>query len=498
MSQRHFSEQEIIRREKLAKLEAENKYPFLIAKFGRTHQTNELIKEFESFSKEELKEKNVVVKIGGRIRAFREAGKAVFALIQDQYGTIQLYIRQDVVGQDMYKDILDLDLGDIIGVEGSMMKTNTNELTIRVEKLSLLSKALKPLPDKHHGMTDVEERYRRRYVDLIMRPETKDVFLKRANVIKYMREFLDTKGFIEVDTPILQVIHGGANAKPFTTHHNALDMDLYLRIATELHLKRLVVGGFEKIYEIGRIFRNEGMSTRHNPEFTSIELYAAFEDVEYVMNITENVIRYISDKITKKESVMYNDKEIFLGKKFARVHMVDAIKEVTGEDFWKVYKLEDALKIAKKHNVKVDKFNRSVGQIINIFFEEFCEEKIVQPTFIFGHPVEVSPLSKKNEKDARFTDRFELFIDGREYANGFSELNDPIEQYERFEEQLQQKDHGNDEAHEMDIDFVEALEYGLPPTGGVGIGIDRLVMLLTGQDSIKDVILFPHMRPRGK
>ncbi|AGM25617.1 lysyl-tRNA synthetase [Spiroplasma syrphidicola EA-1] len=500
MEDRNFSEQEIVRRSKLEKLVKEGVDPFVEAKFDRTHTSEELEKTFGHFSKEELSniENPELIKIAGRIKTFREAGKASFSTLQDQNGIFQIYVRQDAIGPEAYAKFLELDLGDIIGVEGKMMKTNTGELTVRVNKFILLTKSLRPLPDKYHGISDIEERYRRRYVDLIMSPETKEVFIKRSRIISYMREFFNSKGYLEVETPVLQPIHGGAAAKPFVTHHNTLDMDFYLRVATELPLKRLIVGGFEGVYEIGRLFRNEGMDTRHNPEFTTVEIYIAYQDMSFMMQLTEDTICYIADKLLNTDEVTYSGQKISFKQPWKRWHMVDAIKEYSGVDFWEKMTFEQAKEIAKKNNIYVEKFHNSVGHIINLFFEEFVENKLVQPTFIYGHPVEVSPLAKANAQDPRFTDRFELFINGREYANAYSELNNPIEQYDRFVKQIEERDQGNDEASELDIDFVEALEYGMPPTGGLGIGIDRLVMLLTGQESIKDVLLFPHMRPRGK
>lgn len=500
MEKRSFTEQEQIRRDKLEKLIKDGHNPFIIAKFERAHTSKEVNEQFNSLSKEELNaiDNKAIVKIAGRIKTFREAGKATFATLQDQNGIFQIYVRNDEVGDAKYHEFVDFDLGDIIGVSGVMMKTNTGELTVRVKEFVLLSKALRPLPDKYYGMTDIEEKYRRRYVDLIMSAETKDIFIKRSKIIALMRDFFNNKGYLEVETPVLQPIHGGAAAKPFTTHHNALDMNFYLRIATELPLKRLIVGGFEGVYEIGRLFRNEGMDTRHNPEFTTVEIYIAYQDMSFLMQLTEDTICYIAKNILNKDETEYDGVTISFKQPWKRWHMIDAIKEIIGVDFWKPMTFEEAKKIAKEKNVVIEKFHNSVGHIINLFFEEFVEDKLIQPTFIYGHPVEVSPLAKANAQDPRFTDRFELFIKGREYANAYSELNNPVEQYDRFVSQLAERDNGNDEAQELDIDFVEALEYGMPPTGGLGIGIDRLVMLLTGQDSIKDVLLFPHMRPRGK
>ncbi|WP_031542430.1 lysine--tRNA ligase [Mesoplasma photuris] len=498
LEERKFTEQETVRREKYKKLVEQGKDPFKISKFVRTHTLTQLNNKFEQFSKEELEEmQQEVVSTAGRIKLFREAGKkAAFLNIDDQDGSIQLYVRMDEIGEENFEDFRDLDLGDIIGVTGVMMKTNHGELSLRVKEYKLLSKALRPLPDKHAGIQDIEEKYRRRYVDLIMNPEVKKTFQQRSKIIRTLQAMLDAKGYMEVETPILQSIRGGAAAKPFETHYNALDTEVTLRIATELHLKRLIVGGFEGVYEIGRLFRNEGMSTRHNPEFTTIELYVAYEDVNFLMEITEEIFRTCNAAIGNPGTISYGGHDIHLDQPFIKLHMVDAIKDITGIDFWQPMSVEQALIYAKEKGVHVEKHQMTVGHIINLFFEEFVESTIIQPTFIFGHPKEISPLSKANAEDPRFTDRFELFIVGREYANAFSELNDPIDQYERFKAQIEEAANGNDEANDMDIDFVEALEHGLPPTAGIGIGIDRFVMLLTGSESIKDVLLFPQMKPR--
>ncbi len=497
MDNRKFSEQEEIRRRKLTDLIENNKNPFVQTKFERNFNTKTFKETFDNFSKEKLAEKSDVnIKIPGRIRLFRETGKAVFLNIQDGMGLVQAYLRKDVLGDEYFAELLNLDLGDIIGLHGKPMKTNTGELTLRVEKFVLLSKSLKPLPDKHHGIEDQEEKYRRRYVDLIMNEKSKQVFINRNKIIRTIQKVLDKKGFVEVETPILQSIYGGAAAKPFKTHHNALGMDLFLRIATEIHLKQLVVGSMEKVYEIGRLFRNEGISTRHNPEFTSIEIYAAYKDFYYMMDLSEEIFKESALAIgIKNNSVIeYSGKKINIFKKFKRIHMVDAIKENINVDFWKKMTFEEAKEIAKKHKLEVPKHFLSVGNIINLFFEEYVEPNIIEPTFVYGHPVEISPLSKINTEDPRFTDRFELFIIGREYANAFSELNNPIEQFERFEQQIKEKEKGNEEAHELNYEFIEALEYGLPPTAGIGLGIDRLVMLLTNSNSIRDVLLFPQMK----
>lgn len=484
-----------VRRDKMNEMRTLGIDPFG-QRFDRTHLTSEVAEQYNEFSKEDLEAKSATVTIAGRIMTKRGKGKAGFAHLRDVNGNIQIYVRQDAVGEEAYALFNKADLGDIVGITGTVFKTNVGELSVKATAFVPLSKSLRPLPEKFHGLTDIEERYRRRYVDLIMSEESRQTFITRTRILTEMRRFLDNMGYLEVETPILHTTLGGAAAKPFNTHHNALDMPLYMRIATELHLKRLIVGGLEKVYEIGRIFRNEGISVRHNPEFTSIELYEAYGDMETMMDLTENLIAHLAYTVLGTTDVVYGEKQIHLAVGWKRWHMVDAIKEVTGVDFWQPMTLEEAKEIAKAHKVEVPKHFTGVGHIINEFFETFVEEKIVQPTFIYGHPVEVSPLAKKNLEDGRFTDRFELFIDAREYANAFTELNDPIDQKERFEAQLAEKELGNDEATEMDIDFIEALEYGMPPTGGLGIGIDRLVMLLTNSPSIRDVLLFPTMRKK--
>jgi len=495
MSTTELNDQLQVRRDKMDDLRQQGIDPFG-QRFDRTHLSSQIVEEFDNLSKEELAEKEVKVTLAGRIMTKRGKGKAGFAHIQDLDGKIQIYVRQDSVGEKSYALFTKADLGDIVGVHGIVFKTNVGELSIKATEYTPLSKSLRPLPEKFHGLTDIEERYRRRYVDLIMNEESRQTFITRTKILSEMRRYLDQIGYLEVETPILHSILGGAAARPFETHHNTLDMDLYLRIATELHLKRLLVGGLEKVYEIGRIFRNEGISIRHNPEFTSIELYEAYGDMESMMDLTENLIAHIAKEVLGTTEVTYGDKEINLGVGWKRWHMVDAIKEVTGVDFYREMTLEEAKTIAKEHGVPLSAHFTGVGHIINEFFESLVEEKIIQPTFIYGHPVEVSPLAKKNGSDPRFTDRFELFIDAREYANAFTELNDPIDQKERFEAQLTEKELGNAEASEMDIDYIEALEYGMPPAGGLGIGIDRLVMLLTNSPSIRDVLLFPTMRKK--
>ncbi|MBH0158971.1 lysine--tRNA ligase [Fictibacillus sp. 5RED26] len=485
-----------VRREKLAALTEKGVDPFG-TKFDRTHTAADLVSEYGEKEKEELDNEEISVTLAGRIMTKRGKGKAGFAHIQDLSGKIQIYVRLDAVGDEQYELFNTIDIGDWVGVTGLVFKTKVGELSIKAKDFQLLTKSLRPLPDKFHGLKDVEQRYRQRYVDLIMNPEVKDTFISRSKIIRSMRRYLDDNGYLEVETPTMHSIPGGASARPFITHHNALDMELYMRIAIELHLKRLIVGGLEKVYEIGRVFRNEGVSTRHNPEFTMIELYEAYADYLDIMELTENLVAHIAEDVLGTTTVTYGDYEVDLKPRWKRVHMVDTIKEAAGVDFWPEMTDEEARALAKEHNVPV-KENMSYGHVVNEFFEHFVEEKLIQPTFVYGHPVAISPLAKKNPEDPRFTDRFELFIVGREHANAFSELNDPIDQRERFEEQLKERAEGNDEAHMMDEDFVEALEYGMPPTGGLGIGIDRLVMLLTNSPSIRDVLLFPQMRHSEK
>ncbi len=448
---------------------------------------------YGEFSKEELEEKAISVSIAGRIMTKRGKGKAGFAHIQDLHGQVQIYVRKDAVGDEEYELFKTADLGDLVGIEGKVFKTNVGELSVKATSFTLLTKSLRPLPDKYHGLKDIEQRYRQRYLDLITSMESRETFVTRSKIIREMRRYLDDNGYLEVETPMMHTIAGGASARPFITHHNALDMELYMRIAIELHLKRLIVGGLEKVYEIGRVFRNEGVSTRHNPEFTMIELYEAYADYKDIMKLTENMIAHIAKRVLGTTTIQYGEHEINLEPEWTRLHMVDAIKQYCGVDFWKPMSVEEARALAKEHDVEI-KDTMEVGHIINEFFEQKVEEKLIQPTFIYGHPVEISPLAKKNDEDSRFTDRFELFIVAREHANAFTELNDPIDQKERFEAQLKEREQGNDEAHMMDDDYIEALEYGMPPTGGLGIGIDRLVMLLTNSPSIRDVLLFPTMR----
>ena len=492
MSHEEINDQLQVRREKLSELREKGLDPFG-KRFERSHLAAEILEKYSELEKEELDTQNISVTIAGRVMTKRGKGKAGFAHIQDLSGQIQIYVRQDAVGEEQYEIFNLIDLGDIVGIKGQIFKTKVGELSIKASSFEILSKSLRPLPDKFHGLKDVEQRYRQRYLDLIMSEESKQTFITRSQIIRSIRNYLDHNGYLEVETPMMHAIAGGAAARPFVTHHNTLDMTLYMRIAIELHLKRLIVGGLEKVYEIGRVFRNEGVSTRHNPEFTMIELYEAYADYQDIMELTENLVAHVAQEVLGTTTVQYGEYEIDLKPQWKRLHMVDAIKEYTGVDFWNVTSTEEAKQLAKENGIAY-KETMEYGHIVNEFFEQKVEEKLIQPTFIFGHPVEISPLAKKNPDDPRFTDRFELFIVAREHANAFTELNDPIDQRERFEAQLVEREQGNDEAHEMDEDFVEALEYGMPPTGGLGIGIDRLVMLLTNSASIRDVLLFPQMR----
>ncbi|MGY0695006.1 lysine--tRNA ligase [Virgibacillus sp. FSP13] len=481
-----------VRREKIEAYREQDIDPFG-GKFNRTHLAKSLIEKYDQFSKEELEEKTDKVTIAGRMMTKRGKGKAGFAHLQDLSGQIQIYVRKDAIGEEAYELFKSTDLGDIVGITGVMFKTKVGELSVKATEFQLLTKSMRPLPEKYHGLKDVEQRYRQRYLDLITNLDSRETFVLRSKIIQSMRHYLNEQGFLEVETPMMHGIPGGAAARPFVTHHNALDIPLYMRIAIELHLKRLIVGGMEKVYEIGRVFRNEGVSTRHNPEFTMMELYEAYADFHDVMSLTENMIAHIAKEVLGTTTITYGEEEVSLEPQWTRLHMVDAVKEFTGVDFWEQMSDEDARSLAAEHGIEI-KQSMTFGHVVNEFFEQRVEEKLIQPTFIYGHPVEISPLAKKNKEDSRFTDRFELFIVGREHANAFSELNDPIDQRERFEAQLKEREEGNDEAHLMDEDFLEALEYGMAPTGGLGIGIDRLVMLLTNSPSIRDVLLFPQMR----
>lgn len=497
MAQQKLTEQERVRRQKMQDLKDMGIDPFGSA-YKRTTTSGKIIAQYEDKTKEELQELDIHVKIAGRIMTKRRQGKAGFMHIQDIDGQIQIYVRKDVVGEEQYDIFKKNDLGDIVGIEGTIMKTDHGQLSVRAQVYTHLSKALRPLPEKYHGLTDVEERFRRRYVDLIMNPEAKHIAITRPKIIRAVQEYLDGQGLMEVETPVLQPILGGAAARPFVTHHNTLNMPFYLRIATELPLKRLIVGGLEGVYEIGRLFRNEGMDATHNPEFTTVEAYVAYSDLHGMMDLIEGLFDHVANKVLGTTEITYQGQEISLKAPFKRITMCDAIKEKTGIDFKQVTSYEEACQLAKEHDIEVEKIHNSIGHIIQLFFDKYVEETIVQPTFVYEYPIEISPLAKKNSEDPRFTDRYELFICGHEYANAFSELNDPIDQRERFEKQLELRDLGDEEANEMDVDYVEALEYGMPPTGGVGLGIDRFVMLLTDQRTIREVLLFPHMKLTGE
>jgi len=482
-----FNELEQVRREKLNEFKELGIDPFG-SKFEVTHKAQEIIENFEALDGQP-------VKIAGRIMTKRVQGKASFGHILDVSGQIQIYVQIDNLGEEAYSLFKKMDIGDIIGVEGSVFKTRRGEVTVEAHKITLLTKSLQPLPEKWHGLKDVDLRYRQRYVDLIVNPEVKDVFIKRTKIIKAMRKFLDDRGFLEVETPTLHVIPGGATARPFITHHNTLDMELYMRIALELHLKRLLVGGLERVYEIGRNFRNEGISTKHNPEFTMMELYQAYADYEDMMEITENMVAFIAKEVLGETKVIYQEQEINLAPPWERITMVDAVKKFANVDYneWKT--VDDAVNAAKQVGVGVKK-GATMGEILALIFEEKVEPHLVQPVFITEHPIEISPLAKKIEGNENFTYRFEVFVVNKELANAFTELNDPIDQKERFEKQMEQREKGDEEAQRMDEDFIKALEYGMPPAGGLGIGVDRLIMLLTDSPSIRDVILFPTMRSK--
>ena len=491
-NQKELNDQMKVRREKLHELYDEGIKPFG-HRFDRSHLAAQLHEEFGDKTKETLEDEHHVVSIAGRMISKRGKGKVSFADLKDRTGKIQIYVRKDIVGEEAYHVFKRSDIGDFWGIEGDVIKTDMGELTIRAQKISFLSKSLRPLPDKYHGLTNQEQKYRQRYLDLIANEDSFDRFKKRSKIIQAIRKYLDNLGFQEVETPIIQTVASGADARPFKTHHNALNMDMYLRIATELHLKRLIVGGMERVYELGRVFRNEGIDTRHNPEFTTLESYCAYWDFHDVMDETEGIVKAAAKVVTDNNQIVYQGQKINLGHDFKRIHMVDAIKEATGIDFWKPMSLEEAKQLASDNGIECEPFWK-VGHIINAFFEEKVQDSLIQPTFIYGHPVEVSPLAIKNDKDPRFTDRFELYIVGNEFANAFSELNDPIDQRQRFEQQVENRRQGDEEAQPIDEEYCEALEYGMPPTGGLGVGIDRLVMLLTDAPSIRDVLLFPTMR----
>lgn len=476
-----------VRRDKLSELQKMGRDPFKISKYDVTHHSNEVIDQYDSLEGQR-------VSLAGRIMSKRIMGKASFMHLQDQNGRIQAYVKRDDIGLDEYKLFKTYDIGDIVGIDGFVFKTKTEEVSVHVEKLVLLSKSLQVLPEKYHGLKDVDLRYRQRYVDLIVNPEVKDAFLTRTKALKALRSYLDERGFLEVETPILNTIAGGANARPFITHHNTLDIPMYLRIANELYLKRLIVGGFDKVYEMGRMFRNEGMDMKHNPEYTAIELYQAYADYKDMMDITENVISHMAEIATGSMKINYQGTEIDFTPPWKRMTMEECVKEYAGVDFSEINTDEEALAIAREKGIEITPGMRR-GEVINAFFEEFGEDKLIQPTFITHHPVEVSPLAKRNVEDPRRTDRFEAFANKWELANAFSELNDPIDQRGRFEDQVRKRELGDDEACEMDEDFINALEVGLPPTGGLGIGIDRVIMLLTNSTTIRDVLLFPTMKP---
>lgn len=484
----NLNEMLMIRREKLKILTENGKNPYLIEKFDFTHHSEGVKANFEQLEETE-------VSVAGRIMSRRGHGKVSFIDIQDAEGRIQIFAKLDGLGEEEYKELSFLDLGDIIGVVGHVFRTKAGEISIRASKITLLTKSLQILPEKWHGLKDTDIRYRQRYTDLIVNPEVKETFILRSKIIKAVREYLDDRGFLEVDTPVLSTIAGGANARPFVTHHNTLDLDMYLRIANELYLKRLIVGGFDKVYEMGKMFRNEGMSTKHNPEFTNIELYQAYVDYEEMMRLTENLFAYVAEKTLGTAVIEYQGKEINLTPPWRRLDMAEAVKLYAGVDFSQINTDEEAQAVAKEKGLEVKPGSNTRGHILSEMFEEFCEKHLIQPTFVTGHPVEISPLAKKNPGDPRITQRFEAFMNTWELANAFSELNDPIDQRERFEAQVKAKEIGDDEAHPMDNDFINAIEVGLPPTGGLGIGIDRMIMILTNQPSIRDVLLFPTMKP---
>ena len=476
-----------VRHEKLESLQEKGRDPYKIVKYDVTAHSQEITTKFEDFEGKE-------VSIAGRLMSKRDMGKASFINIQDKDGRIQAYVRKDEIDEDTYEDFRKYDIGDMIGLKGIVFKTQKGEISIRANHIELHAKSLQILPEKYHGLKDTDLRYRQRYVDLIVNPEVKETFVKRSAIIKEIRNFLDNRDYIEVETPVLHSIAGGAAARPFKTHHNSLDLDMYLRIALELHLKRLIVGGFDRVYEISRVFRNEGMSVRHNPEFTLLELYEAYTDYHGMMELTEDLIRTVAQKVLGTARITFNDIEIDLEKPFERLTMVEAVRKYAKVDFDVINTLEEARDLAKEHNVNIEKHYLK-GDILNMFFEVFVEEHLIQPTFIMDQPVEISPLAKRKTDNPDYTERFELFIVGREYANSFSELNDPVDQRSRFERQDELRAAGDDEATELDEDFLHALEYGMPPTGGLGIGVDRLVMLLTDSYSIRDVLLFPAMKP---
>jgi len=494
--EREFSEQELVRREKLTKFKELGLDPFG-HRFDRDSFAADIKEKYADVDAEKFEKMKDTATVAGRIMFIRKMGKASFFTIQDKTGSIQIYISINDVGEETYTLFKSADIGDIVGIHGKIMKTKTGEVTIKCLEYTHLCKALKPLPEKFHGLTDKEERYRRRYVDLIMNEESRRVAFLRPKIVRCIQNFLDNKGFVEVETPILCSLLTGASARPFVTHHNAQSLDMYLRIATELPLKRLLVGGMEAVYEIGRIFRNEGMDQKHNPEFTTLEAYYAYANLDTWMDLTEEMYHEIA-KVIGKDVYNWNGNEIDLSKPFRRVTMCEVIKEVTGIDFKKITDVEECIKLAEEHHIELEPHEKTYGHIVSKFFEEYGEETLIQPTFLYEHPIEISPLTKKNPDDPRFVDRFELFIAGTEFANAYTELNDPIDQLERFEAQIEERELGNDEANDIDMDFVEALEYGMPPAGGIGYGIDRMVMFFAEQESIRDVLLFPLMKPIDK
>ena len=479
-----------VKRDKLAELQEKGKDPFQIMKYDVSHHSLDIINDFDKFEGKS-------VSIAGRIMTKRVMGKASFCNIRDLKGDIQSYVRRDEIGEESYAEFKKYDIGDIVGIEGEVFKTNSGEISIKAKNIVLLSKSLQILPEKFHGLRDTDTRYRQRYIDLIVNPEVRDTFIKRSQIIREIRNYLDNKEFMEVETPVLVPNAGGAAARPFCTHHNALDQDIFLRISLELYLKRLIVGGLERVYEIGRVFRNEGLSVRHNPEFTLLELYQAYTDYHGMMDLVEDLFRTVSQKVLGTTTVTYEEHEIDLSKPFERLTMVEAVKKYTNIDFDEIKDEEAAKALAKEHNIQFEDRHKR-GDIINLFFEEYVEEHLVQPTFIMDHPVEISPLASRKPDNPDYTERFELFITRREFANAFSELNDPIDQRVRFEAQEALRAAGDDEANETDEDFITALEYGMPPTGGIGIGIDRFVMLLTNSSAIRDVLLFPTMKTLDK
>ena len=493
---RELTDQELVRREKAAKIASMGMDPYG-HRFDRTGFAADIKDKYKDVPHDDFENMDDTATIAGRIMFIRKMGKASFFTIQDKTGKLQVYISVNDVGEEVYDLFKSADIGDIVGVTGKIMKTKTGEVTVKCLEYTHLVKALKPLPEKFHGLTDIEERYRRRYVDLIMNEESKRAAFLRPRIIRCIQNYMDGLGFTEVETPILTTLLTGASARPFITHHNTQDLDMYLRIALELPLKRLLVGGMEAVYEIGRVFRNEGMDPKHNPEFTLMEAYLAYSDLEGMMDMTENMFQTIAKNVFDKTTFTFGGYEINLEGPWRRVSMTDAIKEQTGIDFKQNMTVEEALKLADEHHIEVQDHEKSIGHIINLFFEKYVEETLIQPTFLYGHPIEISPLTKKNPEDPRFVDRFELFIAGKEFANAYTELNDPIDQLERFEAQLAERDLGNDEANDIDMDFVEALEYGMPPAGGIGYGIDRLCMLFLEQESIRDVLLFPTMKERN-